>query len=68
MTGILYYGLLVSALSRSENIAAYEENAETDVARLAAAYCHGIVKNHPFIDGNKRTAFALGFFPGQERI
>jgi len=63
MTGIRDYGLLVSALSRPENIAAYEENAETDVARLAAAYCHGIVKNHPFADGNKRTAFAvLGLF------
>jgi death-on-curing protein len=46
-------GLLLSALARAENIQAYEEAA--DIFRLAAAYCSGIVKNHPFIDGNKRT-------------
>lgn len=63
LTGIRDYGSLVSALSRPENIAAYEENAETGIARLAGAYCHGIIKNHPFADGNKRTAFAvLGLF------
>lgn len=46
-------GLLLSALARAENIHAYE--AAADHFRLAAAYCTGIVKNHPFIDGNKRT-------------
>jgi len=46
-------GLLESALARPENIHAYEPDA--DVFRLAAAYCSGVVKNHPFIDGNKRT-------------
>lgn len=46
-------GLLLSALARAENIVAYEPDA--DLFRLAAAYCHGVVKNHPFIDGNKRT-------------
>ena len=46
-------GLLLGALARPENIHAYEP--EADVFRLAAAYCAGIVKNHPFIDGNKRT-------------
>ena len=46
-------GLLLSALARPENIHAYEP--EADVFRLAAAYCAAIVKNHPFIDGNKRT-------------
>lgn len=46
-------GLLESALARPENIHAYEP--EADVFRLAAAYCAGIVKNHPFVDGNKRT-------------
>ena len=46
-------GLLLSALARAENIHAYDETA--DIFRLAAAYCAGIVKNHPFIDGNKRT-------------
>jgi death on curing protein len=51
--GIRDEGLLLSALARPENILAYEPNA--DLFRLAAAYCHGIVKNHPFVDGNKRT-------------
>lgn len=51
--GIRDEGLLLSALARPENIFAYEP--ESDVFRLAAAYCAGIVKNHPFIDGNKRT-------------
>jgi death on curing protein len=51
--GIRDEGLLLSALARPENIQAYE--AEADVFRLAAAYCTGVVKNHPFIDGNKRT-------------
>jgi death-on-curing protein len=51
--GIRDQGLLESALARPENVHAYEPDA--DVFRLAAVYCHGIVKNHPFIDGNKRT-------------
>jgi death on curing protein len=51
--GIRDEGLLLSALARPENIHAYEPDA--DIFRLAAAYCTGIVKNHPFIDGNKRT-------------
>ncbi len=51
--GLRDQGLLLSALARAENIYAYE--AEADVFRLAAAYCAGVVKNHPFIDGNKRT-------------
>jgi len=46
-------GLLESALARPENIHAYEPDA--DIFRLAAAYCSGVVKNHPFIDGDKRT-------------
>ncbi len=51
--GVRDPGLLESALARPENIHAYEP--EADVFRLAAAYCTGVVKNHPFIDGNKRT-------------
>lgn len=47
-------GLLESALARPQNIAAYE--SDPDIARLAAAYAFGIAKNHPFVDGNKRTA------------
>ena len=47
-------GLLESALARPLQLAAY---GEPDVAALAAAYGYGLAKNHPFIDGNKRTAF-----------
>ena len=47
-------GLLESALSRPVNLAA---DGEPDVSALAASYAVGIAKNHPFIDGNKRTAF-----------
>lgn len=46
-------GLLRSALARPENLAAYEE---PDAAKLAASYAFGIARNHPFVDGNKRTA------------
>lgn len=52
--GVRDLGLLESALARPENIAAYER--ESDIARLAASCAFGIAKNHPFIDGNKRTA------------
>jgi death-on-curing protein len=47
-------GLLESALARPMQQAAY---GAPDVAALAAAYGYGLAKNHPFIDGNKRTAF-----------
>ncbi len=47
-------GLLESALARPQHLAAY---GEPDVAALAAAYGYGIARNHPFVDGNKRTAF-----------
>jgi len=53
--GIRDAGLLTSALARPINLAAYD--AQADAAALAAAYAFGIVRNHPFIDGNKRTAF-----------
>ena len=46
-------GLLESALDRPRNLFAYSENPS--VAELAAAYCSGIVRNHPFVDGNKRA-------------
>lgn len=55
-------GLLQSALARPQNSAAY---GEPDVAKLAACYGYGIARNHPFIDGNKRTAFvAVELFLG----
>lgn len=41
-----------------------EHGGAPDLADLAAAYAHGLAKNHPFIDGNKRAAFlAVGLFP-----
>ena len=52
--GIRDAGLLESALMRPENLAAY---GQPDVFDCAAAYAFGLAKNHPFIDGNKRTAF-----------
>lgn len=52
--GIRDQGLLESALSRAENLLTY---GEPDIADLAAAYAYGLAKNHPFVDGNKRTAF-----------
>ena len=53
--GVRDPGLLASALARPLNLAAYDGDA--DAAALAAAYGFGIARNHPFIDGNKRTAF-----------
>ncbi len=53
-TGVRDQGLLASALSRAENLAAY---GAPDVSDLAAAYGFGISRNHAFIDGNKRTGF-----------
>ncbi len=52
--------LLASALARPVNLATYER---PDAAALAASYTVAIAKNHPFVDGNKRTAFvALELF------
>jgi len=53
--GVRDIGLLESALARPLNIYSYEPKA--DAACLAAAYAFGIVKNHPFLDGNKRTGY-----------
>jgi len=47
-------GLFESALARPKNLALY---GDPDAADLAAAYGCGLARNHPFIDGNKRTAF-----------
>jgi death on curing protein len=56
--GLLNAGMLESALSRPQNLYAYEQ---PDIFTLAAAYGYGIAKNHAFIDGNKRTAFMVMF-------
>ncbi len=61
--GVLDQGLLDSALARPRQIFSYE--AKPDLARLAAAYGVGLVRDHPFADGNKRAAFlAVGLFLG----
>ena len=52
--GVRDAGLLESALAKPQNLAAY---GHPDVIALAASYGFGIARNHPFIDGNKRTAF-----------
>lgn len=58
--GLRDEGLLESALARAENYYAY---GEVDLFLLAATYAEGIARNHPFVDGNKRTAYiAAGLF------
>jgi death-on-curing protein len=52
--GVRDDGLFESALARPKHLAHY---GAPDVADLAAAYGYGLARNHPFIDGNKRTAF-----------
>jgi death on curing protein len=52
--GVRDMALFDSALARAQQVAAY---GEPNVATLAAAYGYGISRNHPFLDGNKRTAF-----------
>jgi death-on-curing protein len=56
--GVRDLGLLESALDRPKNLFAYSEQ-NLSLARLAASYAKGIVANHPFVDGNKRTAFTV---------
>jgi death-on-curing protein len=58
MEGVRDFGLLESALARPKNLFAYSEQAPS-LALLAASYAKGIVANHPFADGNKRTAFTV---------
>ena len=58
--GIRDRGLLESAIARARNIWAYAETAPT-LHVLAAAYAFGISSNHPFVDGNKRTALVVSF-------
>jgi death-on-curing protein len=56
--GVRDTGLLESALARPKNLFVYAEQSPS-LARLAAGYAKGIVANHPFVDGNKRTAFIV---------
>jgi death-on-curing protein len=68
MAGVRDSGLLQSALDRPRNLFAHEP--EKSIFELAAALCVGIAKNHPFHDGNKRTALlatrAFLYLNGQE--
>lgn len=57
-SGLRDRGLLESALARPRHLWAYEQPA---IATLAAAYIASIVRNHPFVDGNKRTGFMTGY-------
>ena len=56
--GVREAGLLLSALARPRRRYAYVEHA--DVIGMAAASTSGMLRNHPFIDGNKRTGFVVG--------
>ena len=56
--GVRSVGLLRSALARPQQLHAYGD--APDAIEMAAAYTVGIIHNHPFVDGNKRTAFVAG--------
>ena len=56
LSGMRDEGLLDSALARPQNFHAY---GEIDIFALAAPYAEGVARNHPFADGNKRTAYAV---------
>jgi len=75
-SGVRDLGLLESALARPAQLAAY---GDPDIFDLAATYAHGIARNHPFVDGNKRTAYVVSMLflrlheiridaPGPERV
>ncbi|MDQ2069012.1 type II toxin-antitoxin system death-on-curing family toxin [Natronospira bacteriovora] len=57
-SGVRDEGMLASALARPKQKAFYG-GADVDIPGLAAAYAYGVVRNHPFVDGNKRTAYVL---------
>ena len=54
--GVRDEGLLESALAKTQNLLAY---GSPTLVELAASYTAGIVRNHPFLDGNKRTGFMM---------
>jgi death on curing protein len=57
LSGVRDDNMLESALAKPRQLFAY---GEPTLAEMAAAYAAGVVKNHPFLDGNKRTGFMLG--------
>ena len=56
--GLRDEALLQSALARPRQLYAYKTSP--DIIEMAAAYAAGIIRNHPFVDGNKRTGFVVG--------
>jgi death on curing protein len=56
LAGVRDEGLLESALSKPQNLFAYSKPTH---AEMAASYAAGIILNHPFLDGNKRTGFMV---------
>jgi death on curing protein len=56
LTGVRDEGLLESALAKPQNLLAYDSPT---LPQMAASYAAGIVLNHPFLDGNKRTGFMM---------
>jgi death-on-curing protein len=56
--GLRDIGLLQSALARPQQL--YADAKAAEITEMATAYTAGIVRNHPFIDGNKRTGFVIG--------
>jgi death-on-curing protein len=56
--GVRSVALLQSALARPQQLYAYGE--APNIIDMAAVYIAGIVRNHPFVDGNKRTGFVVG--------
>jgi death-on-curing protein len=58
LSGIRDEGLLDSALNRPKHLLSY---GGPTLFQMAASYSHGIVKNHPFLDGNKRTGFMSAY-------
>ena len=58
LSGIRDEGLLESALGRPQNLFYYGDGT-VDLAAMAAAYAYGLATNHPFIDGNKRSALVV---------
>jgi death-on-curing protein len=68
LAGVRDKALLLSALARPQHLEAY---GNPDIAELAAAYAVGIARNHPFLDGNKRTAIVVAggvFLPVAEGL
>lgn len=56
LAGVRDEGLLDSALGKPQNLFAY---GQPDLFDLAASYAFGLVRNHPFLDGNKRAGFVV---------